>query len=227
MLLAIDTATQVISLALHDGRSLLAEQSWHTANNHTLELTPAIHQMLTRCGVEIAQITVLGVSVGPGSYSGLRVGVATAKGIAAMRRLPVVGVSALDTLAAAQPHVAQSSLIAVVQAGRERVVVGRYQWRKGRWGARGSLQLMDWETLIASVDGAALITGEISADGHDALRAAQERGVPITLTPAAYRLRRAGFLAEEAWARYQAAPAGFPADRLAPLYIKTQDVPES
>ncbi|MBL8163898.1 MAG: tRNA (adenosine(37)-N6)-threonylcarbamoyltransferase complex dimerization subunit type 1 TsaB [Anaerolineae bacterium] len=225
MLLAIDTATQVMSLALHDGRSLLAEQTWHTANNHTLELTQGIHQMLARCGVDIAQVTALGVSVGPGSYSGLRVGVATAKGIAAVRGLPVIGVSALDTLAAAQPHVTQSSLIAVVQAGRERIVVGRYQWRKGRWGARGTMQLMDWETLIASVDGAVHVTGEVNEGGYEALRAAQERGVPITLTPAVYRLRRAGFLAEEAWTRYHAAPSGFPADRLVPIYIKTQDVP--
>ena len=46
MLLAIDTATRVMSLALHDGKNLLAEQTWHTPNRHTVELTPAVQNML-------------------------------------------------------------------------------------------------------------------------------------------------------------------------------------
>lgn len=229
MLLAIDTATQVMSLALHDGHNLLAEQTWHTANNHTVELAPMLQGLLTRCNVTVDALKVIAVSTGPGSYSGLRIGVAVAKGMAAVNDLPLVGVSSLDTLAAGQPYF-QSSLIVVVQAGRGRVVVARYQWRKGRWGSRGEPQLMDWEALFGNIDGPAHLTGEVSEMGRDALAVAQEKGVPVTLVPAAYRLRRAGFLAEEAWSRFKDTDADaetFKAAKLVPYYVKTTDVPEN
>ncbi len=224
MLLAIDTATKTMSIALHDGRNLLAEKTWHTANNHTVELAPAINSLLEQCDVGIPRLTALAVSIGPGSYSGLRVGVALMKGLAAARQLPLVGVSALDTIAVAQPHY-QGGLITVVQAGRGRVTVGRYQWRKGRWSPRGEAQLMDWETLIASIDGAAHVAGEVDEQGHLALSEAAENGVPVTLVPAAFRLRRAGFLAEEAWERLKSGKENFDAVQVAPIYVKTKDSP--
>ncbi|HEX2908079.1 MAG TPA: tRNA (adenosine(37)-N6)-threonylcarbamoyltransferase complex dimerization subunit type 1 TsaB [Phototrophicaceae bacterium] len=225
MLLAIDTATQIMSLALHDGRKLLAEQTWHTANNHTIELAPAIQAILKHCGVTFNDLNALAVSTGPGSYSGLRVGVSLAKGLAAAQQLPLVGVSTLDTLAAGQPYY-QGCLLVVLQAGRGRIIVARYQWRKGRWGSRGEPQLMEWGTLFSSIDGTAYLTGEISDEGYTALEKAQAENVPITLVPSAYRLRRAGFLAEEAITRLSSGKAGFEAAKLVPIYIKTQDSPQ-
>jgi tRNA threonylcarbamoyladenosine biosynthesis protein TsaB len=224
MLLAIDTATQVMSIALHDGRSVLAEHTWQTANNHTIELAPAVHKMLEQCDVGVPRLTGLAVSIGPGSYSGLRVGVALAKGLALARKLPLVGVSSLDTIAAGQPHY-QGGLIVVVQAGRGRITVGRYQWRKGRWSPRGEPQLMEWETLIASIDGTASVTGEVDEQGHLALAEAIDNGAPVTLAAAAFRLRRAGFLAEEAWERLKTGKDHFDAGSVAPIYIKTKDSP--
>lgn len=227
MLLAIDTATQIMSLALHDGQRLLAEQTWHTANNHTLELAPAVQALLRRCNVAVERLTAVAVSTGPGSYSGLRVGVALAKGLAAARRLPLVGVSSFDTLAAGQPYY-QGGLLVIIQAGRGRISVARYQWRKGRWGGRGEPQVMDWDTLFASIDGPAYLTGEINDAGLQALAAARASGAPVTLVPSAYRLRRAGFLAEEALALLgdKPDPHKFDSSRLVPVYIKTQDSPE-
>jgi len=225
MLLAIDTATQTMSIALHDGHNLLAEKTWHTANNHTVELAPAVHRLLEQSDVGIPRLTGLAVSIGPGSYSGLRVGVALAKGLASARSLPLVGVSSLDTIAAGQPHY-QGGLIAVVKAGRGRVTVGRYQWRKGRWSQRGEPQLMDWETLLASIDGAAYVAGEVDEQGHIAIAQATDQKMPITLVPAAFRLRRAGFLAEEAWERLKTGKENFEAARVAPIYIRTKDSPQ-
>lgn len=224
MLLAIDTATQVMSLALHDGDSLRAESTWHTANNHTAELAPAVRELLARSETALDALTALAVCVGPGSYTGLRIGVALAKGLAAARDLPLVGMSSLDILAAAQPYVPANALVVVVAAGRGRVVAATYRWRRGRWGHRGEPEALDWDTLIASIDGPAALSGDINAEGRAALAAAQARGVPITLNAPVYRLRRAGFLAEEALARL-AAGGDFSADRLAPLYVKTRDLP--
>lgn len=226
MLLALDTATQLMSLALYDGYNLLAEQTWHTDFNHSIQLAPTLQLLLDRANVASMDLTALAVCIGPGSYSGLRVGVSLAKGMAAARHLPLIGISALDIIACAQPHYSDG-LIVVVQAGRERIIVGRYQWRKGHWSPRGEVQLMDWDTLLESVDGPAHISGEISTAGHTILANAKEKELPITLVPAAFRLRRAGFLAQEAWERFKADETGFDAANLVPFYIKTQDVPET
>lgn len=226
MLLAIDTATQSMSLALFDGHTILAEETWRTANNHSIQLGPSVQALLKRSSVEAHQLTALAVCTGPGSYSGLRVGVAFAKGMASVHQLPLVGIGSLDIIASAQPHY-PDGLIVTVQAGRGRVVVGRYQWRKSHWINRGEAQIMDWETLISSIDGPAHLTGEVNEVGHAALLKAQSSAIPITLVPAVYRLRRAGFLAHEAWEKTSTNRENFDASHVVPFYVKTADVPET
>ena len=150
MLLAIDTATQMMSLALHNGRELQGEQTWRGSENPTEELAPAVQGLLERCDVTINQLSALAVSTGPGTYADLRAGIALAKGLAAARGLPLVGVTSLDTIAIGQPYY-QGGLIIAVGVGRGRIAVGRYQWKKGSWGGRGDTQFMNWETLFNSV----------------------------------------------------------------------------
>jgi tRNA threonylcarbamoyladenosine biosynthesis protein TsaB len=220
-----DTATQFISIALHDGQQVLAEQTWFSANHHTVELAPAVRALLDQSHLAFTDLTALAVSTGPGSYTGLRIGVALAKGIAAAHNLPLVGVSTLDILALAQPQ-ATGALILVLPAGRGRVVTARYHWRKGQWKLRGEAENMDWNTLIASIDGPATLSGEIEAAGRAAIEQAQQNGLALVVSPPAVRLRRAGFLAEEAWTRLRAGePSGFPAAAVAPVYVKTKDSP--
>ena len=214
-----------MSLALHDGRNLLAEMTWHTENNHTTELAPAIRDLLARCQITIADLTALGVSIGPGSFTGLRIGVALAKGIASARELPLVGVSTLDTLAAGQPQHVHHALIAVVEAGRGRIIAATYRWSQGSWVKRGDPQLMNWESLFASIDGPAYITGAISEEGFISFIQAQAQEIPVKLAPAAQRLRRAGFVAEVALERLNAGEEDFHPSRLTPLYVKTRDIP--
>ncbi len=226
MLLAIDTATHIMSLALHDGLNLTAEQTWRTDNNHTAELAPTIHELLQRCAVTFDDLTALAVSIGPGSYTGLRIGVALAKGIATVYSLPLVGISTLDTLAAAQPVYQGHALITTVEAGRGRVIAATYRWKKGQWGNRGEPQITDWPSLLSSIDGPAFIAGDIDEDGKAALLEAQANGVSVRLAPAVYRLRRAGFLAEEALALLaELGETAFNPAHLVPLYIKTKDSP--
>jgi tRNA threonylcarbamoyladenosine biosynthesis protein TsaB len=222
MLLAIDTATKVMTLALHDGIDLLAEQTWHTENNHSTQLAPAVQKLLACCEVSLSDLAALAVSIGPGSFTGLRIGVALAKGIASANDLPLVGISTLDVLAAGHPYFStHPGVIAAVQAGRGRIIVRTYRWRKGKWSSQTEPQLMNWETLFSRVDGPAYLTGEIDTAGREALATAQAKDIPVKLTPAAFRLRRAGFLAEEAWERLREEQANFDATRLVPVYVKT------
>ncbi len=228
MLLAIDTATRFMSLALHDGHALIAEQSMRIGNHHTTMLTPSITAMMDACAVKIDDLSSLAVSTGPGSFTGLRIGVAMAKGLAAYHALPLIGVSALDTLAAGQPQFETGhALVAVVQAGRGRVIVKSYRWRKGHWVSRAEPRLMHWSDLIAEIDGSAYISGEIDDRGRDAITDAQNAGVPVKLAPPVARLRRAGYLAQVAWEQLHAADdwSVFPASKVTPVYIKTESSP--
>lgn len=227
MLLAIDTATQWMSLALHDGDTLIAEQSWRSGNRHNTLLATSIQQTLSICDVPPQTLTAIAVSIGPGSYTGLRIGVAVAKGIAVAANLPLIGVSSLDTLAIAQPYQnTKHNLITVVSAGRTRIIAGKYRVKKGRWLADDAPKLTTWEALLKDLDGSFYITGEVDAAGRDAIHAAKERDISVTLMSAPYRLRRAGFLAEEAWRRYhEGTPADFHPAKLLPIYLKTDDIP--
>ncbi len=216
MLLAIDTATRSVSLALHDGSEVVAELTWRTADHHTVELTPALHQMMARSGVRPGDLTALAVTLGPGSYTGLRIGMSLAKGIALAISppLPLVGVPTLDVVAAAQPRQADR-LCAVAQAGRRRINAGFYTWEGAGWVGSGAPFITTWEALLGELDGPAQFAGEIDAQGAALLADAPEKAV--VSSPAA-SLRRAGFLAELALARLR---AGEPADAatLAPVYL--------
>ncbi len=226
MLLAIDTATRIMSLALHDGHNLLTEETWHTANNHTAELAPAIRNLLARCELTMDDLKALAVAAGPGSFTGLRIGIALAKGIASPRKLPLVGVSTLDIVAAAQPQYTRHALVAVVEAGRGRIIAATYRWDKNRWVNRGESRLMDWPTLLANIDGPAYIAGDIDEEGRVALGEAEASGVPIRVTASALRLRRAGFLAEIALEQLAESGAeAFNPALLAPIYVQTRDIP--
>ncbi len=224
MLLAMDTATQIISLALHDGDRLLMECTLTVGRNHSARLAPMVRQAMAQFDLTAADLQALAVSVGPGSYTGLRIGVALAKGMAAVRSIPLVPVSTLDALAAGQTlHDPQAALVALVSAGRRRVISGEYRRQNGRWKAQGPPALQSWDDLLASYEDLPLwLTGEISRQGLEKVQAAIAGGQSIRLRPAAERLRRAGYLAEEAWRRLRAASAEehFPADRVMPLYLK-------
>lgn len=126
MLLAVDTSTQWVGLALYDGIQVISEEVWMAQNHHTVELSPALSTLFKRSGVATLQLRALGVAVGPGAFTSLRIGLGVVKGMALALHLPVVGVPTLDILAAAQP-VQNLPMALVLQAGRGRLAVGWYR----------------------------------------------------------------------------------------------------
>lgn len=225
MLLAIDTSTQFLSIALHDGEALLAEQTMRAGRRHSALLAPLIKQMLSQLKISVDDLSALAVAVGPGSYTGVRIGVALAKGMATARNLPLAPVTTLEITVEAQGHArADAALIATVAAGRERVIWATYREVNGVWVEQRPPQISRWAELIASCKGPILIRGEVSAAARAELRVAQDAGARIEVLPAAANLRRAGFLAEIAWRRLRAPDAAeedFAAERVMPLYLKS------
>jgi tRNA threonylcarbamoyladenosine biosynthesis protein TsaB len=128
MLIAVDTSTAQVGLALYDGEQVHGEMMWTTRQHHTTQLASALSGLLSRCDVMMDMVQALAVAIGPGSFTSLRVGLSLVKGIALARNLPLVGIPTLDIIAAAQPA-AKHPLIAVLQAGRKRIAYSVYQSR--------------------------------------------------------------------------------------------------
>jgi len=220
MLLAIDTATQTLSLALHDGQRIRAELTWDTENAHTIELAPAIVELLHRIGIEPRALTRIAVAQGPGSFSGLRIGIGLAKGLAMALAVPLIAVPTLEIVAAAQPPF-NGNLLAVAQAGRGRVCAGRFTYENGEWMASDQAEIVAWDRLIEMLDASTtwLIAGELDNTARTIIAASRKL---LRIAPAHLALRRAAVLADLAWTRRET--AGGPV-AVIPIYVNQPGVP--
>ena len=222
MLLAIDTATSKIGIALFDGLSVLHEAVWQSPYRHTTELTPAIESSLARTNCSVEDVETIGLAIGPGSYTGLRIGAAVAKGMALARNLDLIAVSTFEILAAAIPPQTDVQLAVVLEAGRGRFSVGWYQAEEEQWQPSDPPDLYTPETLSKAIRKPTLVCGELNENLRKIL--GRKHKNVILASPSA-NLRRPALLAELAWARWQAGETDDP-ETLAPIYLQTnQNIP--
>jgi tRNA threonylcarbamoyladenosine biosynthesis protein TsaB len=221
MLLAIDTSTKQAGIALYDGaRGLIAEYNWQSANRHTEELMPVVAQMLAQASAKPSGLRAVAVALGPGSFTGLRVGLAAAKGLALANDLTLLGIPTLDTVA--YPHQAQPvPVVAVLQAGRGRVYWAPYAHGPGGWAAQEPPRLSTVPELANTVVRPLMFVGEVSTADRETLISWAGRA-RANFLPSALSLRRAGYLAELGWRRFDAGEADDPA-ALSPIYLQQPD----
>ncbi len=127
LLLAFDTATPAVTVALHDGQRVLAETTTVDARRHGELLAPSIAKVVADAGADQRDLTAIAVGVGPGPFTGLRVGLVTARVFGRTLGVPVHGVCTLDVLArAAWPAAAGREFLAVTDARRKELYWARY-----------------------------------------------------------------------------------------------------
>ena len=220
MLLALDTSTAQTGLALYDGVGILGEMTWHSHRRQTVELAPAIVELLNYVGEKIEAVNAIGVATGPGSFTSLRVGLALAKGLVLARHIPLIGVPSLDILAAAIP-VQPFPLAAVLQAGRKRLAVGWYHASTDGWKSDGPAKSYTVDELADSITTPTLVCGELNSEERQRLARKYKN---VSIPSPANCMRRPGILAEMAWQRWQAGDTDVAAS-LAPIYLPTAGVP--
>lgn len=193
MLLALDTSTRFAGIALYAAdRGIIAETNWHAGTQHTVSLMPRVSWMLEAQGAQVSDLTAVAVALGPGSFTGLRVGLAAAKGLALAAGIPIIGVPTLDVTA--YPHHLQPlPVIAVVQAGRGRICWARYD-SPSEDAAPRDYTLSDVSGMAEAVQYPALFVGELSPANRAVLTG--RIGEQSIVAPPALAMRRAGYLAE-------------------------------
>ncbi len=213
MLLAVDTSTRAMGIAIFDGHNLLSQESWQTSQHHTVELAQAVKNNINRIGISVDDLTALGVALGPGSFTGLRIGMAFMKGMAFHQQLPLVGIPTLDITAESQP-VRQGELAAVLKAGRDRYAVGWYRAENGRWVSRGRVENFSLQELVEKIEGPLQIAGELSQEAHREL----SDNPDVTLSSPVESYRSPAVLAQLAWNKWKKGEDGNPAV-LSPIYL--------
>jgi tRNA threonylcarbamoyladenosine biosynthesis protein TsaB len=125
LILALDTATEKGSLALAEEDRLLAAYSLHRPGAFLQHLLPGVEELLRAAGRSLQEIKAIAVSQGPGNFTGLRLGLATAKGLAWALDIPLAAVPTLEALAAQMPRQSQPTAV-IMDAKREEVYLGLY-----------------------------------------------------------------------------------------------------
>lgn len=226
MLLALDTATNTASIALYDSAAdlLLAEQTWQARRRQTEETIPVIQEMLARLEIGTDQIDALAVTTGPGSFTGVRIAISVAKGIALGLGKPpqIIGLPALCVTAApffAPAQATGTTICAFLQAGR-----GRYNWAffppdnklyRPSTDEHGFGKLDAFQDGLSAVEGAIWLVGEMTPELDKSAM-----GLPnLTAVDGVSGLRRAGMLARLG-SRHLAAGHANSLDTLEPIYLR-------
>jgi tRNA threonylcarbamoyladenosine biosynthesis protein TsaB len=221
-LLALETSTLTGAVALLDGERLVAEARLQVAVTHGERLMAAIDGILAAARWTLADVEALAVAVGPGSFTGLRIGVSTAKGLAFATGRPLVGVPTLDALAWSLPFAAHP-VCPVLDARKGEVYAALYRTGAGRLEPLRPARALapgDLAAELAALGEPVILLG----DGVEPSRAAllDALGPAARPAPPAFRVPSAASLADlarEALARGETAdPAA-----LVPLYVRPSE----
>ena len=229
MILSIDTSTDVTSIAIYrPSWGVLYEQSWETGREQTTQLLPNVQRAMSLIHMTVRELTGIAVATGPGSYSGVRIGLSTAKTLAYSLDLPLWGVPSLDALAYSQVAVTAAQVCAVLSMGRHRLAWALYRTKGTQWQrltpyANTTAEEMAHATQNDAKGLATLFCGEITARTAEALTAVL--GNAAAIAPAAAGLRRASYLAELALQRANRGESDDPAT-LQAIYLQPSASPQ-
>lgn len=149
-ILALDTSTMMATCAVLDENRVLGEYSLNQEETHSEKLVPMVKEILDSLDLKISDIDLYGVAVGPGSFTGLRIGVATIKAFAHLFNKPVVGISTLEALAFNLPY--NKIIVPMIDARRDRVYTGIYTWEDGKIKTVMEPDVLDIYNLLDIVD---------------------------------------------------------------------------
>ena len=210
--LAVETSSLAGGVALLDDERLVAEYLLDVSVTHSERLMAAVDEVLTGARWTGRDLGGLAVAVGPGSFTGLRIAVSTAKGLALALGLPIAAVPTLDAMAAALPWAALP-VCPVLDARKGEVYASLYRWD-------GAAMRREWEYLALAPEALAARLGEptlLVGDGAPAVRSPHARTVPPPRrlpSPACV-----GVLGLERLRRGETVPAA----TLAPLYLRPSE----
>lgn len=220
-ILALDTSTQVSSVAVASGDRLAAELTMQARLTHSETLMPHIEQVLAMASVKRTELEGIAVSIGPGSFTGLRIGLAAAKAMAYALDIPLVGISTLQALACHFP-VPGLHVVPLIDAQKGNAYMECFHWAQGKPVSEEPVRILpmaDCLAACASLEGQVVLLGDAVVK-----RVAGKMDLPphVQLAPVSLRMPRAANVALLGWQRLAKGERDNVMD-LEPLYIRRSE----
>lgn len=160
--LSIDTSNYVLGVALLEDDVIIGEYITNVKKNHSVRVMPAIETLMKDCDIKPADLSKIIVAKGPGSYTGVRIGVTIAKTLAWTLNIPLAGVSSLEVLAASAGRYFDGVISPLFDARRGQIYTGLYQYKQGQFHILKQDQLLlskDWAKEILEQNNKVLFIG--------------------------------------------------------------------
>ena len=220
-ILAMDTATMASSVAVATEERVLAELTAETSFTHSETLVPNIDEILRLANVKREEISAVAVSLGPGSFTGLRIGLAAAKAIAYALEIPLVGVPTMEVLAAAFPS--PGAVVApLIDAQKGNAYFALYRWTDKGLVCEREVAVASPQEIVGALSG---IKEPVTLAG-DFVRKLAAKGVElpgsVTIAPVTHIMPRAALVAARAVVRLKNGEGKSPME-LEPIYIRRSE----
>jgi tRNA threonylcarbamoyladenosine biosynthesis protein TsaB len=217
--LTIDTTTKVTAVSLAEDGRLIAEGFLHTAKTHSERLIPMLDQLLKAAFWTLQELEMIGVVRGPGSFTGIRIGIATAQGLAQVLKLPMLAVLSLDALAWAGLGRTED-IVPILDARKNEWYTARYRWAKGQEKAEcltlpQAIPTDLWLEQLRGLDRPICFVGD--ATEKYMVRIEEVLGGNAVILPEYVSLPRGAYAARAIWQRWQETGVG---EFVEPLYIR-------
>lgn len=156
-ILAIDTSSKFLSIALGDGKDTIKEENYLLDRRHSSLLIPKIKEMLDGSGLSINKINTFVCGLGPGSFTGLRIGVSAVKGLGLALKKPCIGIASIDAIAL---NADSGMIVPIIDAKRENVYSAIYEKKNGRIIRKTDYLLIKVDKLLKKVKKDAIFLGD-------------------------------------------------------------------
>lgn len=216
IVLALESSATAASAALLRDGELIADTYQRSGLTHSATLLPMMNDMLLRCGHRLSDVDLFAVSAGPGSFTGLRIGVATVKGLAYGLEKPCIGVSTLEAMAVNMPY-ENGIICACMDARVGQVYNALFSVKDGvmeRIGADRAIKIADLESELASLEAPIYLVGDGAKLVHTKLE-----NIKTILVPENIRYQNAYGVALLAKKAYENGDSG-DASALVPNYLR-------
>lgn len=178
--LGIDTSSLAASVAVIEDNKLICEYTVNTKKTHSQKLMLMIENMFKVSDLDINEMDMIAVCEGPGSFTGLRIGMSTAKAISHVNNLPIVGVNSLELLAG-NMNLSEKKICSILDAQKTQVYMGQYKYENGQLVELKNIDVVEIDDLIEELKSSNeewIIVGEAVYKYEDKLRQVSNISIP-------------------------------------------------